>query len=173
MSCAAVGRRRRLADRRPPGPHGPARAGRQLGPGAPLEEDARVGDDARTGGAGTEQPASLGLPGHRAAGLQDPNGLAPRDEHAPTLGRPALRRSTPGALVWRTETPPRRYPSTGSISTLVLIKAVLIGLPGTRAGIGLVSYQPSAPRAAYPGLMTPSMIASRSSNGRNADFIAL
>ena len=27
--------------------------------------------------------------------------------------------------------------------------------------------------AAYPGLTTPSMIASRSSNGRNADFIAL
>ena len=30
-----------------------------------------------------------------------------------------------------------------------------------------------APSAAYPGLMMPSMIASRSSKGRNADFIAL
>ena len=30
-----------------------------------------------------------------------------------------------------------------------------------------------APRRAYPGLTTPSMIRSRSSKGRNADFIAL
>ena len=48
------------------------------------------------------------------------------------------------------------------------------GLAGL--GPGLVHRRPrahSAASAAYPGLITPSMIASRSSKGRNADFIAL
>ena len=87
MSCAAAGRGRPLrtgillGPTVQPGPIG------QLDHGLAFEQDSGVGDDARTCGAGTEQPSSLGLAGHRAAGSQDPNGLAPRDEHAATLGR--------------------------------------------------------------------------------------
>ena len=44
---------------------------------------------------------------------------------------------------------------------------------GHRPGVAVLNASYNAPSSAYPGLMMSSMIARRSSKGRNADFIAL